>query len=292
MYRTMTKILVFLTLLLTLAAACSKNNNESKEKDGNKQNETDSRYKRIVVLDPAVVEMIYLLESEDRIVGVANLERSKIWHEEKVSKIESVGTFMKPSLEKIISLKPDLVFASFHTTEELDSGMRANNIEIKRYRANTIEEIFKNFQEIAKILGKEKEADKIISEKRAKIEEIKKMETSERKGMFVLSSSPLMVFGKDTLPNDIMKLLNIKNIAETLDGSNPIISAEYIIKEQPEIILTMIKDPDEIVTANPQLKNVEAIKNHNFIIVDSSQILRGSPRTIDHIIDVYQKTEK
>lgn len=288
------KKIFFLILLFVFAFSCSKSNDMTKNENQKKsENKTDTKkYNKIVILDPAVVEMVYLLESEDKIAGVANLERSKIWPEEKVAKLPSVGTFMKPSLEKIIALKPDLVVASFHTTEELDNGLKSNNIDVKRFNAKTVEDIFKNFEEVAKLVEKEEEAKKIIAEKRAKLDEIKKLETTEKKGLFVSSTSPLMAFGKDTLPTDIMKLLNIKNIAETLEGASPTVTPEYIIKENPEIIVTMVKNPNEIVVANPQIKDIDAIKNNKFIIVDSSQILRGSPRTIDHIIEVYEKTKK
>ena len=92
-----------LLIISMFIISCAKKNAENDKKGENK------KYNRIVVLDPATVEMIYMLGAEDKIVGVANLERSKVWPEEKVAKLESVGTFMNPSLEKINSLKPDLV---------------------------------------------------------------------------------------------------------------------------------------------------------------------------------------
>lgn len=275
-----------LLVISIFVISCSKKNAENGKKRENK------KYNRIVVLDPATVEMIYMLGAEDKIVGVANLERSKVWPEEKVAKLESVGTFMKPSLEKIIALKPDLVIMSALTGEELNNGLKSNNIETKRVQANSIEEIFTNFLEVAKMLGKENEANKIIAEKRAKLEEIKKMATINKKGLFVMSASPLMVFGNDNLPNDIMKLLNIKNIAENQKGRNPIVTPEFIMKENPDIIITLLPNPAQIVATNPQLKNVNAIKNNKFIVVNSSQILRGSPRTIDQIEEIAKAVTK
>ena len=275
-----------LLIISMFIISCAKKNAENGKKDENKE------YNRIVVLDPATVEMIYMLGAEDKIVGVANLERSKVWPEEKVVKLESVGTFMKPSLEKIIALKPDLVIMSALTGEELNNGLKSNNIEAKRIQANSIEEIFTNFMEVAKMLGKENEANKIIAEKKAKLEEIKKMATGNKKGLFVMSASPLMVFGNDNLPNDIMKLLNIKNIAENQKGRNPIVTPEFIIKENPDMIITLLPNPSQIVAANPQLKNVNAIKNSKFIVVNSSQILRGSPRTIDQIEEIAKAVTK
>ena len=275
-----------LLVISIFVISCSKKNAENGKKGENK------KYNRIVVLDPATVEMIYMLGAEDKIVGVANLERSKVWPEEKVAKLESVGTFIKPSLERIITLKPDLVITSALTDDNLNNGLKSNNIEAKRIQANSIEEIFTNFMEVAKMLGKENEANKIIAEKRAKLEEIKKMAAINKKGLFVMSASPLMVFGNDNLPNDIMKLLNIKNIAENQKGRNPIVTPEFIIKENPDIIITLLPNPSQIVATNPQLKNVNAIKNSRFIVVNSSQILRGSPRTIDQIEEIAKAVTK
>ena len=275
-----------LLIISMFIISCARKNDENAKKGENK------KYNRIVVLDPATVEMIYMLGAEDKIVGVANLERSKVWPEEKVAKLESVGTFIKPSLERIITLKPDLVITSALTDDNLNNGLKSNNIESKRIQANSIEEIFTNFLEVAKILGKENEANKIIAEKKAKLEEIKKIATGNKKGLFVMSASPLMVFGNDNLPNDIMKLLNIKNIAENQKGRNPIVTPEFIIKENPDIIITLLPNPTQIVATNPQLKNVNAIKNSKFIVVNSSQILRGSPRTIDQIEEIAKAVTK
>ena len=289
----LTKYSLFILVLLFAVFSCGKKEEEkSKANAETKVNEkSGKKYDRIVVLDPAVVEMVYLLGAEDKLVGIAKLERSKIWPEEKTEKVESVGTFINPSLEKIIALKPDLVIESFHSSDAIDKSLSSNNIEIIKIQANSIEDIFKNFQKVAKILGKEKEAEKIIAEKRQKIEEIKKIDTTEKKGLFILAPTPMRVFGKGTLPNDIMEMLNIKNIAAGMEGMSPTLTPEYIIKENPDIILTFVKDPQEIVRANPQIRDISAIKNNKFVVLETGQILRGSPRMIDYIADVYQKTK-
>ena len=291
--RNLTKYSLFILVLLFAVFSCGKKEEEkSKANAETKVNEkSGKKYDRIVVLDPAVVEMVYLLGGEDKLVGIAKLERSKIWPEEKTEKVESVGTFINPSLEKIIALKPDLVIESFHSSDAIDKSLTSNNIEIIKIQANSIEDIFKNFQKVAKILGKEKEAEKIIAEKKQKIEEIKKIDTAEKKGLFILAPTPMRVFGKGTLPNDIMEMLNIKNIAAGMEGMSPTLTPEYIIKENPDIILTFVKDPQEIVKANPQIKDISAIKNNKFVVLETGQILRGSPRMIDYIADVYQKTK-
>ena len=154
----LTKYSLFILVLLFAVFSCGKKEEEkSKANAETKVNEkSGKKYDRIVVLDPAVVEMVYLLGGEDKLVGIAKLERSKIWPEEKTEKVESVGTFINPSLEKIIALKPDLVIESFHSSDAIDKSLTSNNIEIIKIQANSIEDIFRNFQKVAKILGKEK----------------------------------------------------------------------------------------------------------------------------------------
>ena len=277
------KYSLFILVLLFAIFSCGKKENEKNNVNTETKvnDKSGKKYDRIVVLDPAVIEMVYLLGGEDKIVGIARLENSKIWPEEKTEKLESVGTFINPSLEKIIALKPDLVITAFHSSDAIDKNLNSNNIEVIKVQANSIEDIFKNFQKIAEILGKEEEAEKIIAEKRQKIEEIKKMARDEQ----------MRVFGKGTLPNDIMEMLKIKNIAAGMEGMSPTLTPEYIIKENPDIILTFVKNPQEIVKANPQIKDINAIKNNKFVVLETGQILRGSPRMIDYIADVYQKTK-
>ena len=144
----LTKYSLFILVLLFAVFSCGKKEDEkSKANAETKVNEkSEKKYDRIVVLDPAVVEMVYLLGGEDKLVGIAKLERSKIWPEEKTEKVESVGTFINPSLEKIIALKPDLVIESFHSSDAIDKSLSSNNIEIIKIQANSMEDIFKNFQ--------------------------------------------------------------------------------------------------------------------------------------------------
>ena len=68
----------------------------------------------------------------------------------------------------------------------------------------------------------------------------------------------MRVFGKGTLPDSIMRLLNIQNISDNMPGNSPILTPEFLIKENPDVILTLVKNPEEIVKANPQIKDVSA----------------------------------
>ena len=69
---------------------------------------------------------------------------------------------------------------------------------------------------------------------------------------------------------------------------------EYILKENPDFLLggMGIKTSEEILNANPQIKETNAAKNKSIIIVNSSVLLRGSPRIVDETVKLYDEIKK
>ena len=281
------RIIMFLMIVLgTLGLISCGKDSGVKEETAKETTE----YKKIVVLDPAVVEMLYLLGVEDRIAGVAHSQTTGIWPEDKTKDLPDVGTLAKPSLEKIISFSPDLVVLSIHSTG-LAKDLEAHGIKTVSFPANSLDDIFNNFLEVGKLTGKEEEAQKIIAEKKGKLEEIKKSEPLNKKGAFIYSTSPMMAFGDKSLPGEVLELYGVENLTDKVSGERPILTPEYIIEENPDFLLVGlgINSVDEIVTANPQLKDINAVKNKNIIKVNSQALLRGSPRIVDETMNLYEE---
>ena len=74
----------------------------------------------MVVLDPASVEILYMIGAEDEILAIPDMKNIKPI--EKTSRLTKVGTFTYPNVEKIISLKPKRVILTSYSiglTEQL-----------------------------------------------------------------------------------------------------------------------------------------------------------------------------
>lgn len=113
---------------------------------------------RIISLDPASVETLFMLKADDQIIGVTSLTHSDIYPKEKTSKITSVGTFTSPSVEKIISLDPTLVILSSYS---LNLKQKLDNFGIKTMvlKAQHLNDVKDNIKILAKITQKEKEGE-------------------------------------------------------------------------------------------------------------------------------------
>lgn len=245
--------------------------------------------KGVIVLDPAVVEIFYLLKCEDKITAIAKTQQSKIWPEEKTKNLPSVGTYVKPNLEKIIELSPDIVITNFHSTEILDD-LRRFKINYTDTQANSINDIFKNIKVVNEICGKKYKADELINNFKCEISKLDLSKIKGKKAVFFYASTNLMAFGKETLPSDIFKSLGLVNLADLLDGKMPIVTNEFLIDQNPDFMIVVGNlSVSEFLKQNPVLKHTNAAKNKKIIIVNSSSMLRGSPRLIDEIKRLYEE---
>lgn len=247
----------------------------------------NKEYNRIIVLDPAVIETFYLLEAQDKIVAIANTNRTPIWPEDKTVLLPSVGTIVKPSLEKVVINQPDLVILNPMISGFADA-LKEKNITFFINQANGFEEILENVAIYGNIIGKSNEAQMLANEYSHKLEKIKKDSTKNNrnlKGLFIFSASPMMAFPEETLPGQIFKTLGVENIATGLPGSRPIISSEYLVTKNPDFIVgaMSIQNKDDILRSNPIVANTTAGKKNNLYVLDSHKILRSTPRIIDEI---------
>lgn len=250
-------------------------------------------YNKIVVLDPAVVETFYLIGGEKNIAAIASTFKSPIWPQEKTKNLPSAGTITKPSIEKTLSFNPDLVILNPMVTN-FSSQLKERGINVIVNEGNSFEDILNNLKIYGIISGKEESSKQLYSSYKSKLTSIKERISKNNlnlKGLFIFSTSPMMAFTEKSLPGEIFNTIGVENIASSLHGGRPIISSEYLTVKNPDIIVgsMSIKNIDDILNGNVAIKNTNAGKNKRIFIIDSSKILRPSPRIIDEVENLYKE---
>ena len=249
-------------------------------------------YNKIIVADPSAVEIFYLIGGENKISAIAKTKINKIYPEEKTKLLESVGSITRPSIEKIISLNPDLVILNPMGAVKTAELLKKYNIPYFIDRSVTFDEIFLKTKIYGIFTGQEKNAEKLIEDKKNKLDKIKnEIEDKNLKGVILYSSSPMISFSKETIPSEIMEILKIKNIADSFPhGKKGIISPDVMLTENPDIIIGTMKihSAEDIVKTNEFLKYSKAYKNNNIYVFESEKILRATPRIADGIEEIYE----
>ncbi|WP_139852073.1 ABC transporter substrate-binding protein [Campylobacter jejuni] len=241
---------------------------------------------RLVVLDPASIETLFMLKAEDQIVGIATLQHSNIYPKDQTSKLTSVGTFSNPSLEKIVALKPSLVILSSYSLN-LEEGLKNFGIKSINLKAERLEDITKNITTLGQITKKEKEAELLKQEFNQKFKKLSDKPLN-KSAIYLYSSNPLMAFNDNSLIADI----GIKNLSPQSQISRPVISAEYILKQNPDILILGINAKNNLLDTNALLKNTKAVKTGSiYFNKDTPILLRLSPKIIDRIQEFKTKLE-
>ena len=292
----MKKIITFICFVFFIVSsfAIKVENNQILDDYGNKIEAKE--YKKIIVTDPGVIEILFKIGGEKSIVAIAKTSRSKIHPSDKVDKLVSIGNVSNLNLEKVVEYKPDLIVVS---------SMMLRNVEaIKKMGYKVIVSNASNLNGILDVIsvtgiisGKKDEAEKLRKECSLKLEKIEKeneKNSFKLKGAILFSTSPMSAFSENSIPGDVLKHLGVINIAANVPGQRPILSPEYILKENPDFLAgaMSLDDPQQIIEASNVIPKVKAGKNNNIFILDSSVILRSSYRIFDEMEVLKEKLNK
>ena len=251
------------------------------------------KYNRVVIIDLAVAETIFMLNGEECIAGIVKNSQSKVWPYEKTEKLISVGTPHKPSFEKIISLEPDLEILTEDSV--LASSLKELNIPFIFHNSlKSPDTILESINIFGILLDRKEEANILYKESNKKLKNIKEKEKANPlnlKGMIVYSASPLVSFSNKYLPGKALTYMGVKNIAGDLTGNMPIISSEHILAKDLDIIIISknVGGAEELLKVNPLLSETKAAKNKNIIVFDAIDFLRGSPRLFETMEILYEQ---
>ena len=131
-------------------------NNEIVDKYGNKIEARE--YKRIIVTDPGVIEILFKIGGEKSIVAIGKTTKSKIYPYEKVEKLQSIGSISNLNLEKIVEYKPDLVVVSSMMLKNVES-IKKLGYKVIVSNASNLNEILELISVVGVISGRKNEAN-------------------------------------------------------------------------------------------------------------------------------------
>jgi len=246
-------------------------------------------FNRIVVLDPAIVETIFLLNGQNKIVAIAHSTMTPIEPVNKTPSIPSVGLVNRPSIERILSFRPDLVIVN-NMNEFLIPQLNQFRIRYEKIESNTLNELAENILRVGSLVNRQEEAKLLYEESKDKVKFVKNSVRNKPlnlSGTFIYNANPIMAFNNKSIRGEILNLLGVDDLAKEVHGERPILSTEYIIKKNPDFLIGIktINSLDNLIKSNPYLRNLKLSKN--IYILSSNRIMRLSPFIFDEILDIY-----
>ena len=277
----MKKIFLFLMLIVTCSFSSFAHAGETPQ--------------RIISLAPNMTEVLFALGLGNRIVGVTSF----CDYPAEAKGKPKVGGMSNPSLEAVISLKPDLVVMTIDgNPREFEERLRSLGIKTYVFRASRLRELPKGIRDLGKALGVQEEAETFAREFEAAVKRVGAREgmtgthtlSAMKRVLFIVWPEPLIAAGPGTVIDDALTLIGLDNIASDSRVSYPKYSIEEIIRRAPEVIVIgrgMDHKDIEKISAGllKRLHSVPAVRNKRVFYV-SDDLYRLGPRTIRGIDEI------
>jgi len=246
--------------------------------------------KRIVSLVPSNTEILFALGLEHEIVGVNDNDD----YPKAATKKTKIGG-MEFNVEKVLSLKPDAVFAHESNAKSVEAGLQQlKDAGIPVFvvkSATSFEETYSTIKQLGQITNKEQKADQIITSMKKKVKDVQaKVANVKQRTAFVETADEPDIFtaGKDTFMQEIFDLAKIKNVVDDQSGWFKI-DTEEIVKRNPDTIIVMedyVPNIVEKVKKRQGFDSITAVKNDAVVKVDQDLTARTGPRLADGLEEI------
>ena len=245
--------------------------------------------KKVVSLSPALTELVFHLGKGGSLIG-----RSSVCdYPAESAKIEILGDFGEPHVEKILRLKPDLLISNDFARPEVEKIFTKAGIRVIRKQCGNLDEYASWVELLGKEFGCMDLAEKELKRIEKKLTEFQKNAQKIRKKQrvcWVIWDSPLMIAGKGSLPDSVIRYAGAENVAGSVTPEYIKASFDWLIRMQPDVIIwTCTRKLDRKHRFWKVLKAVQ--QNRVIFAPDSSLLQRSGPRIFDGIEQLRQQLE-
>ena len=288
-------IVVALLVVCLLGGACShelsRTGSASRQvqDDSGRTISVSSPVTRYISLAPNITEIIFAIGAGDGLVG----RTTYCNYPPEAEKVEVVGDTLKPSIERIIALRPQIVFVS--TASQLEAFTReleAHQIAVYVTDARDLDGVFESIKRIGIALNRETEANALVGRmsERAGVVAAKVQNQEPVRVFYQVSDEPLYTIGHDAFITDLIKRAGGVSVTADVPGAWPRFSAESAVAARPDAII--LPTGGSLGAANSSiaspLKNSPAVLHNRVYKINDDHLARPGPRSIDGLEELAQ----
>lgn len=253
----------FPALLLTLSAALATSASATRypltlTDDLGRKVTVKAEPARIVSVLPSNTETLCAIGACAKLVGVDDYSDFPA----QVTKLPKVGGLYDPNVEKIVSLRPDLVIVSKYgkLTEQLDKlGVPTLAVNPESYA-----DVFSKTTLLGRIVNREAQAKALniqMGREIAKVEILTKNAVRKPTTYFEIDPTPYSI-GPNSFMGTLLTKAGARNVIPASLGDFPKVDPELIVKQNPQLILgTDLKT----AAARPGWKSITAVRTGKVI---------------------------
>lgn len=240
---------------------------------------------RIVALYGAFNEILFAMGVGDRLV--ARTQADAIPPE--ITGLPSIGTHMRPNVERIVGLGPDLVLqmGGRKAARQSVDNLERFGVTTAMFHVETFEDLFSVIHRLGILTNAPGKAQDMIHQMRERLNAVR-ARLPHHPGplvFFEVRSGNLLTAGQASIVTDIISHAGGKNCVE-LNDRLVRLSEEELLRLAPDVYLSqrgpMNPAPQDIIGVS-RFATLPAVQNGNVHIVDEQMFSRPGPRNVDAV---------
>jgi iron complex transport system substrate-binding protein len=278
------KSLVFLTLLVGLWLAPVGLDFVPVGLDFSRASHAQSPPQRIISIIPSTTEMLFAMGAGPRVIGVGNFDR---YPPEALTRTK-VGGLIDPDIERIISLKPDLVLV-YGTQTDLRTQLGRAKIPMFLYQHAGLPDITTTIRELGARIGSAKDANALADRIEAEIADVRKRVAGRPR------PKTLLVFGRDAetlrgiyasgavgFLHDMLEAAGGTNVFSDIQRQSIQTTSELAVARAPDVIIEVGIDTASTSGRNlrawDSLASIPAVRNKRIYQLRGDGMMNPGPR--------------
>ncbi|HTX73334.1 MAG TPA: cobalamin-binding protein [Rectinemataceae bacterium] len=248
---------------------------------------------RIVSLSPEATEAIYAAGAGPALVG----DTSYCDYPPAARSLPKIGGFAPDtvSVEKIVSLRPDLVITGGSLQSQVEATLTRLGIRVFAYEPKDFVAIADGMMAIGALAGTGDQGIRAAATLTAAVEKVRQLTaripSSRRPAVFwEVYDEPLMTCGRNSFAHQLIEVAGGRDIFSDLPGPWPVVSNEEVLTRAPDFIL----GPDDMgasvdvsrIAARPGWNSLPAIRNNRILLLPADLVSRAGPRIASGLLMV------
>jgi ABC-type Fe3+-hydroxamate transport system substrate-binding protein len=237
--------------------------------------------RRIICLMPNVADDLYSLGAGDDVIAVSDFTK----YPAAAAAKPSIGLPLSPSLEKIVSMHPDLVIASADLNHpEIARQLSSYGIAVFHINPHGIDGIYQSLFDIGNAINRGPAAESLVAQLKAREHAVRQRAAHRQPIRFFLPVwyDPIVSIGKDSFLSELLEAAGAKSITDDIAQEWPQISLEAVIARNPDalVIIQGSKFTLHDLSMRPGWDTLAAVRERRVYYVDD-RVQYPSPVAFD-----------
>ncbi len=247
---------------------------------------------RIIALAPHLVENLYSIGAGERIVGSSDYAD----YPPSALQIPRVSHYSGVDIEKILSLKPDLILAWRSGTPAADlARMQQLGLPVVVTDIRDLTELGSHIQLLGQLTGTSAQADLLAKQYLQQLEQLK-LQYQYAKAVptfYELWGNPLTTAANQAWPAQQLQLCGASNVFADAVGDYPQIGLEQVLVRDPALIIQPISANEKRQLVNwQQWPALRAVQQHQIIQPNADVLHRTTLRMLPGLKQLCQQIDQ